>query len=220
MIPPQTVDELLSRAERLRGVTLGYIAQQYQIDTRRPHKGWAGQLIEIALGATAGSKPEPDFMNLGIELKTLPINFEGKPVESTFICAAPRSMETSWRKSSVYHKLAKVLWVPVLTDKSIPLLERKIGHPILWSPSVEQEAILQEDWEELSEALLLGQANSLTAKQGQYLQIRPKAANSRVLIQDVSEEGELQWIVPRGFYLRSSFTREIVHKNRALSANS
>jgi DNA mismatch repair protein MutH len=209
--PPQNVSELLARAQALSGLSLGQIAERHQVDTYRPHKGWAGQLIEIALGATAGSKPEPDFMGLGVELKTLPIDCRGKPTESTFICAAPRTMEASWRESSIYRKLAKVLWIPILTEKSIPLLERKIGLPIFWSPSQEQEAILKEDWEELSESLMLGKAGGLTAKYGQYLQVRPKAANSRVLIQDVNEEGELCWVVPRGFYLRTCFTREIVH---------
>ena len=46
-------------------------------------------LLETALGATAGSKAEQDFSHLGIELKTLPINAEGFPLETTFVSLAP-----------------------------------------------------------------------------------------------------------------------------------
>jgi DNA mismatch repair protein MutH len=212
-MPPSTLSELLERAQALSGLSLKALADRNHVDISRTHKGWTGQLLEIALGASSGSKPQPDFFNLGIELKTLPINRQGKPTESTFICSAPRTMETSWRESAVYHKLAKVLWVPILTDPSIPLLERKVSTPILWSPSPEDETILKTDWAELSEALMLGRASELTAKYGQYLQMRPKAAHSRVLIKDVNEDGELQWIVPRGFYLRSRFTQAIIQQH-------
>lgn len=34
-------------------------------------KGWIGVLLEIWLGASAGSKPEQDFAALGVELKTI-----------------------------------------------------------------------------------------------------------------------------------------------------
>jgi DNA mismatch repair protein MutH len=213
---PQTTTELLVRAEVLSGLSLGEIAKRYQVSTDNLHKGWIGQLIEIALGANAGSKPEPDFMNLGIELKTLPINQQGMPRESTFVCAAPRVLESHWKQSAVYRKLAQVLWIPILTEDSIPLLDRRLSTAILWSPSPEQEAQLAEDWAELTESLCLGKAGNLTARQGKYLQIRPKAANSRVLIQNIDEEGESGWIVPRGFYLRSLFTQQIIQTHYAV----
>jgi DNA mismatch repair protein MutH len=37
-------------------------------------KGWIGILLELWLGASAGSKPEQDFAALGVELKTIPID--------------------------------------------------------------------------------------------------------------------------------------------------
>ncbi len=47
-------------------------------------KGWAGQLLNLALGADAGQQSLPDFTKLGIELKTLSFIGHGKPLESTF----------------------------------------------------------------------------------------------------------------------------------------
>ena len=74
--PPSTEQELLARARDLAGKTLGELAWKHgrsvPKDLRRA-KGWFGQLIEETLGATAASLAEPDFQQLGIELKTIPI---------------------------------------------------------------------------------------------------------------------------------------------------
>ena len=55
----------------------------------RHAKGWAGQLIELYLGATAGSKQQQDFPTLGVELKTIPVSPDAKPLETTYVCITP-----------------------------------------------------------------------------------------------------------------------------------
>ena len=75
--PPETDDELLHRAQQIAGLTLLQLANQLAepVPEKLHHaKGWIGQLLEKALGATAGSLPEPDFQQLGIELKTTEID--------------------------------------------------------------------------------------------------------------------------------------------------
>lgn len=74
--PPQTAPknqaELLARSQRIAGLSLGDLAQMAQLAipaNLQRHKGWPGMLIEKWLGATAGSKPQQDFPELGIELK-------------------------------------------------------------------------------------------------------------------------------------------------------
>ena len=57
-------------------------------DLRRD-KGWVGMLLEYWLGADAGSKAEQDFAHLGVELKTIPVDESGVPLETTFVCVAP-----------------------------------------------------------------------------------------------------------------------------------
>ena len=140
--PPLSEKELLESASQIAGMTLQQIANQQGLatpDNQLHNKGWVGQLLELSLGATAGSRPEPDFQHIGIELKTLPLNRSGSPKESTFVCAINLSnIEPHWEESLVKHKLSRVLCIPIEADPEIPLAARRIGSAILWSPDKDQ----------------------------------------------------------------------------------
>lgn len=217
IIPPLDLSELLTRANMLAGVSLAQIATPRGMPV--PHnlkrdKGWVGQLIEMELGATAGSKPEQDFLHLGVELKTIPIDRYGKPLETTYVCVAPlTNIEgLTWQNSLVCHKLQRVLWVPIEGERDIPIADRRVGTPILWEPDLQEQALLQQDWEEIMELIALGKVEKLTARHGEVLQLRPKAANSRALTQSIGEDGKLTMTNPRGFYLKTNFTAMILKK--------
>ncbi|AWK82736.1 DNA mismatch repair endonuclease MutH [Photobacterium damselae] len=214
---PLSENELLQRAQELAGLTLGELAYQAGIvvppDLRRD-KGWVGQLLEWHLGASAGSKPVPDFAELGIELKTIPIGYNGKPLETTFVCVAPLIgvQGLSWQQSHIRHKLARVLWIPVEGERDLPLADRHVGSPLIWSPSAQEEAQLQQDWEELMDMIVLGQVEQITARHGEVLQLRPKAANSKALTEAYGANGQPIKTLPRGFYLKTNFTAAILER--------
>ncbi|WP_394211086.1 DNA mismatch repair endonuclease MutH [Enterovibrio calviensis] len=223
MIPaPTTEQELLDRAYALAGFTLGELASQRDIacpaDLRR-EKGWVGMLLENCLGATAGSKPEQDFQDLGIELKSIPISHSGKPLETTFVCVAPLTgvHGLTWESSHIRNKLSKVLWVPVEGEREIPVSERRVGMPLIWQPSQEEEKQLKADWEELMEFIVLGKIHEISAKHGEFLQLRPKAANSKVKTEAYGANGQPIKTLPRGFYLRTQFTARILARHFLLS---
>lgn len=220
--PPETEAQLLAQAQRLAGYTLGELAELAGMPTPRDlkrDKGWIGVLLERWLGASAGSKPEQDFAALGVELKTIPIDPLGGPLETTFVCVAPLTGNTGvvWETSHVRHKLKRVLWVPVEGSRTIPLAERRVGSPLLWSPDADEEQQLRQDWEELMDLIVLGQVTRITARHGEVLQLRPKAANSKALTEAVGEHGEPILTLPRGFYLKKNFTRALLARHFALS---
>ena len=220
--PPKTRQELLKRANQIAGQTFFQLAKQADIeipDDLTREKGWVGQLLEWHLGAEAGSKPQPDFEHLGIELKSIPIGYNGKPLETTFICVAPLTgvQGLTWEASHVKHKLAQVLWIPVEGEREIPLAERRVGLPLLWSPDDEEKQQLQQDWEELMEFIVLGKVEEITAKHGEVMQLRPKAANSKVVTEAYSASGQPFKTLPRGFYLRTQFTGNILKKHLKLT---
>ena len=213
--PPGSESELLGWAEALAGHSLGEVAARLGLAiplTSRSAKGWAGQLLEAALGANAGSNPEPDFTQLGVELKTIPINDRGHPRESTHVCVAPLviSPGLAWESSLVCRKLARVMWIPILWTAQGAPSERRVCSPIMWSPDDRQEGLLRSDWEELIEMIALGRVSEITARHGTALQLRPKAANARSTTLTTNPAGRRVPANPRGFYLRSSFTREIL----------
>ena len=213
---PQTLEQLLSQAQSIAGLTFGELADELHIpvppDLKRD-KGWVGMLLESALGATAGSKAEQDFSHLGVELKTLPINAEGYPLETTFVSLAPlvQNSGVKWENSHVRHKLSCVLWIPIEGSRHIPLRERHIGAPILWKPTAEQERQLKQDWEELMDLIVLGKLDQITARIGEVMQLRPKGANSRSITKGIGRNGEVIETLPLGFYLRKAFTAGILN---------
>ena len=212
---PQTLEQLLSQAQSIAGLTFGELADELHIpvppDLKRD-KGWVGMLLERALGATAGSKAEQDFSHLGVELKTLPINAEGYPLETTFVSLAPlvQNSGVKWENSHVRHKLSCVLWMPIEGSRHIPLRERHIGTPILWKPTAEQERQLKQDWEELMDLIVLGKLEQITARIGEVMQLRPKGANSKAITKGIGKYGEVIDTLPLGFYLRKEFTAGIL----------
>ncbi|MEF1284304.1 DNA mismatch repair endonuclease MutH [Vibrio sp. M250220] len=215
---PKSEQELLSRACDIAGMSFQELAAEADIDVPpdlRRDKGWVGQLLEWHLGATAGSKPQQDFEQLGIELKTIPISYTGKPLETTFVCVAPLIgvHGLTWETSHVRNKLSRVLWVPVEGEREIPLSERRVGSPLIWSPTEEEEQQLRTDWEELMEMIVLGRVEQITARHGEVLQLRPKAANSRVLTEAYGASGKPIKTLPLGFYLRTQFTAKILENN-------
>lgn len=203
-----------ARAAAAAGHDLHWLASE--LHTEAPadllgNKGWAGQLLEAWLGASAASLPEPDFPDLGIELKTLPVDASGQPLESTYVCTVPLTDHSGrWEESPVHRKLARVLWIPLLSVRGQDPGARRIGHALLWQPTPEQMAVLRADWEELMEQIGTGELERISARQGQYLQIRPKAANARALTLGYDSNGDVMQTLPRGFYLRPAFTAAIL----------
>jgi DNA mismatch repair protein MutH len=218
--PPRDEAELRSRAARLAGSTLAEIADF--MGHLRPgggveRKGKVGELLERALGATAGSRQVPDFAHLGIELKTIPVDPRGKPFESTFVCAISLldADRAEWATSPARLKLSHVLWLPVIGDPALDADARRVGVPLFWRPTLEQEAILRDDFEDIMGLIGAGNVEALTARRGRWMQVRPKARSGSARTLSFGPEGERIAAVPRGFYLRARFTEALLRDPRA-----
>lgn len=218
--PPESKEELLARAWDVAGLTLGELGARVGLeiaDESLRAKGIAGLILEKALGATAGSRAEPDFVALGIELKTIPVDATGKPKESTFVCSISLSAmaDTDWEGSTVLKKLSKVLFVPVEAASKTPLRDRKVGRAYCWSPNAEERRRMRADWERLAEMIAAGEVERITGHLGEVLQVRPKAPHGRSRRRAPDEQGAIQWTMPRGFYLRPAFTGAVLARLRA-----
>lgn len=211
---PASADELHERARWLAGRTIGEVAAALGESppvTGVRGKGKVGGLLERALGASAGSHAGPDFPELGVELKTIPLDRAGVPRESTFVCriALGNADTEEWSTSVARAKLAHVLFVPVYVDAAAPASAR-LGEPRLWRPTVGQDAVLRSDFEDAMGLIGAGAVEALDARRGRWMQVRPKAASGQTRTVAFGRDGERIATVPRGFYLRVSFTRALL----------
>ena len=212
--PPTSLRELEIRATALAGHTIAEVASalgvRLPLEPRRS-KGFIGTLLEVALGADADAHDGPDFVALGIELKSIPVGPNGRPAESTFVCSIRMGSadQEAWESSRLRRRLAQVLFVPVQSARVAPLPARRFGRPVFWSPCVEEQQLLRADWEELIGTIGAGHGDTLSARQGRILQVRPKASSSRERILAPGGDGP-QHTLPLGFYLRASFTAGVL----------
>lgn len=211
-------DTLLAAARTFAGYTVAELAvatrQGLPAEPARD-KGFIGRVAERALGLlpTPGVPPTAaDFAALGVELKTLPVNAQLQPRESTFVCYVPlvQLVDTPWDESRVAKKLARVLFLPIESGDKLHFGQRRIGRAFLWSATAAQHEILREDYAELARRVQDGHAEALDARVGRALQLRPKAAHGSVRVRITDGDGVPWRLQPRAFYLRASFTRQIL----------
>lgn len=218
--PPRDVEELLARARRLAGLRVDDLARAVGAPSPeggRRTKGRVGELCELALGATGGGGARVhDFPELGVELKTIPVDEGGAPLESTFVCAVRLDEEVDFDASWVKAKLARVLFVPIVGSRKTSLRERRIATPMLWLPTALQLEQLRADYDDIMGLVGIGRVEDVSAHLGRYLQMRPKARDGSVRTIAFGAEGERIATVPRGFYLRAPVMRAILVDPEAL----
>lgn len=213
--PPADESELMMRAQRIAGRSIDQVAGRFglpvPVELRR-NKGWVGQLLEYALGASAASRAEPDFPHLGVELKSIPVDESATPRESTYVCVAPLngSIAKNWEDSWVRRKLSRVLFIPIVGGGGVG--DRRIGAPVLWAPDEAERNRLRADWEEITERIVTGDLVGLHGRIGEVLQLRPKGASSSDATWALNADAEWVETMPRGFYLRRSFTAELLRR--------
>jgi DNA mismatch repair protein MutH len=214
---------LLQLARGLAGRTLGELARELSLPlpaSPARAKGFAGRLLERALGVSECPQRATDFPTC--ELKTLPIDARGRPRESTFVCHVllPQLVEVEWEQSRARAKLARVLFLPIEANRALPFAERRIGCAFLWVMSPAQETTLRDDYLRLSDRVAAGQLESFDARLGVALQVRPKAAHAGVRVRAYGLDDGPVAVLPRAFYLRASFTAELVRDALDASAGS
>ncbi|CAL4041986.1 DNA mismatch repair endonuclease MutH [Buchnera aphidicola] len=206
---------LIRFANELSGFSLGELSNmmlKIVPNTLKKDKGFIGRLLEDILGARSGNKAQQDFSDIGIELKTIPIDKNGIPLESTFICTVPliKNIGLIWRKSYFYKKISRILWIPIKGNKTVPVSDRLIGKPFLWTPNDVQENLIRRDWEEFMDLIVLGGIEDITGQYGEVLQVLKKSKNHSYLTRAIGKNGGIISTVPRFFYLRKKFTFSII----------
>lgn len=214
------VSALLAHARALVGVDLADLADQLGLPVPamaagpERTKGWAGQIIERELGVETNGASGPDFARLGIELKTVPVDEDLRPRESTAVCQIDpvEIAGESWETSTVRQKLARVLFVALQVPAGARSVgERRVSAVRLWEPSPDQELSLRADFDLfVREYFRRGRVSAITGHLGVVMQVRPKGKNAADQRDGYDETGAATRVGKCGFYLRPAFVRSIL----------
>ncbi len=218
---PQSMEVLLQRLKHIMGRSIAELSALAQLQvplSSSSAKGYVGQLIELFLGSTAHNLPGPDFIKLGVELKTMPVGYDLMPQESTFVCSADISAKSfiPFTQSDLYHKLKHVLFVLIFAPRnstgsaSNSIGQRRVLGYFFFKPNQQQLGQLEADYNEFNEIIFAGRAHEIDASYGNLVQLRPKGMSGKDVVPIYDSEGHLTFTRPRGYYLRTSFTRNLM----------
>jgi DNA mismatch repair protein MutH len=216
----ETLEALLAHARALVGVELSELADTLGLPVPVGNvrtKGWSGQVIEQELGAAVGGARGPDFAELGVELKTVPVDEDLVPLESTAVCQIdPVAIAAeSWDTSYAREKLASVLFVALAVPPAARSVgDRRVAAVRLWSPDADEARALREDFELLVRGYYRqGRAAEITGHLGTVLQVRPKGRDADDLRDGYDAAGRPTRIGKQGFYLRPAFVARILRSS-------
>jgi DNA mismatch repair protein MutH len=223
-----TENELLHHAKKLEGMRISNVSRivkRLDQEERRYTKGLIGEAIESGyFGLSKNPRNEVDFMELGIELKVSPLTYNEK---KGLVIAKERNVigmvdyndvlkSESWHNNKrLSDKLGKVLFVFYLHDYSRPAQKWKVVSVFLWTPSHEQDRMIQKDYEIIRSKVVSGERNregdntflgTCPKHGGGYVKSNPCESEPGALCQ----HPRLKWAEKRGFCLRNSAVVMIV----------
>lgn len=188
-------------------------------------KGGLGQNIEkYFFGYAPNSNKNADFLELGRELKVVPLKEVKKKKDSPEIrirkglSVKERMVITiidyfslvneSWTENTMKNKI-KLLLMFYLYEKDSESLDYIFKIVDLWEPSKEDMRIIEQDWKKIQTKVLRGEAHNLSEGDTLYLGACTKGANSNsVRSQPYSEIVAKQ----RAFSFKSSYMNIVLNE--------
>lgn len=168
----KTISDLLEKAESLKGTSIKSLLGKNSFGKG---KGAIGQIIEQeGFGVKNNNDARPDFEELGIELKVLPLKKASKGElsvkERTKVCSINYKglIEENWSTSHAKNKLNKILFVFYLYDKEDPSRSEILDY-LLFHLENSDEPLIRSDWERTKKLVQDGKAHELSESQNVIL---------------------------------------------------
>lgn len=177
--------ELLAHALTLNGSTSRALAvaigaAEFNSSAIATGKTGVGALVEEFFGKPPDNLSQPDFPELGIEMKTLPMKMSGaswtvkEPTSITQIDYF-RLLDEAWPDASVREKISHILWVPYehnTYDKRLAQFRRAF----LWQPPETDWPLFGVDYDRVRAEVDAGRAHLLSESMCRFLAPRRKGA--------------------------------------------
>ncbi|MEK4698333.1 Sau3AI family type II restriction endonuclease [Solibacillus sp. FSL R7-0668] len=210
----KTSQQLLKKAKEAENKTFRQIDQKERLS--KILKGGFGHVIEEShFGYEINSNSEPDFKELGIELKVTAIkenkngSFSAKERLVLNIINYMEEYNKTFETSSFWKKNQKLLlmfykWVPKMDPRDYKILEA-----ILYEYPEEDLIIIRRDWERLNQFINEGKAHLLTEKNFEYLSPCTKGVNKNSMREQPFSEIKAK---QRAYSFKSSYMTSIIRE--------
>lgn len=207
-------DAVLRRLKAYERMTLAEVAKELGVPLSKAKSG-AAVLVRRAIGVLDDKASIKEFKERGIQIKIVPVSFEGRPFEAM---SFPKfnHMEVwkeEWEESDLLQQLDRLLIVPLVRrERKTPKEKQVWGHAFFWSPSADQLNGIEREWRDYGRRIQAGEANELPgASQTKFIHVRPHARNGL----DREQAPKIGLVVKKCFWLNPSFLASIVLKHTA-----
>lgn len=183
---PSDKNSVLEHAKLLVGKTLRDIINPEEIEYIYKGKGNFGQLVEeYYFEYKPNSKSEPDFPEIGLELKTSPLKqlksneYRSKERLVLNIIDYNNIVHQQFENSDFWKKNANILLIFYLYQAGYNLHDYVIRLVNEWSFSLTDLEIIKKDWEFIKQKIKNGKAHELSEGDTFYLGACTKGANAK-----------------------------------------
>ena len=195
---------------------------------KKDYKGGLGNLVEEChFRYKANSDSHADFPDAGVELKVTPYKKDSKGLYKakerlilTMIDYINIVKEKSFHESHVWKKCHLMLLVWYLYEKNKDKMDYKINFVNLFTPTEEDQKIMEEDYNKILAKIRAGKAHELSEGDTLYLGAATKAANSTIRRKQPFSDVPAK---PRAFSLKNSYMTYVLNNffiNRKCAAES
>lgn len=210
-----------------KGKTIREIKEALFIgDKCKMKKGASGLIVENLLGIENNNRPEADLIQIGCEVKILPLqkNKDGsikakEPTAIQMINYCEVAKET-WETAKIRSKINLTFWVVYLA-KVNGVAQHQDDYVIvdyfLDHPSDLQNSVFKKDWEEIQSYIKRGDADKLSCSMGTYLEPKTKGKNNQDKTDAPYGNGGITQARRRAFYYKKNFTNTQIIPNLDLS---
>lgn len=218
---------LFNTITNARGKTIGQIKEALFIgDKCKMKKGASGLIVENLLGIENNNRPEADLIQIGCEVKILPLqkNKDGsikakEPTAIQMINFCEVAKET-WETAKIRSKINLTFWVVYLA-KVNGVAQHQDDYVIvdyfLDHPSDIQNTVFKKDWEEIQSYIRRGDADKLSCRMGTYLEPKTKGKNNHDKTDAPDGNGGITQARRRAFYYKKYYTNTQIIPNLDLS---
>lgn len=208
-------DAVLKRLKAYERKTLAEVAKELKVPLSKAKSG-AAVLVRRAIGVMNDKASIQEFKERGIQIKIVPVSFEGRPYEAM---SFPKfnHMEVwkeEWEESDLLQQLNRMLIVPLVRrERKTPKEKQVWGHAFFWSPSADQLNGIECEWRDYGRRIQVGESNKLPgASETKYIHVRPHARDS----DDTEQAPRVGQVVKKCFWLNQDFIAKIVEENSGI----